>query len=79
SYERDSPYFPNGVPGSTLVTSSPALGYPVFSRGSTSGVSFWYGFAGVAEYLVNGRLAVGARFDIDHAQDYAPSAGLLYV
>ncbi|WP_230850573.1 cellulose synthase subunit BcsC-related outer membrane protein, partial [Burkholderia mallei] len=79
SYERDSPYFPNGLPGSTLVKSAPALGNPVFSRGSTRGVSFWYGFAGVAEYRVNGRLAVGARFDIDHAHDYAPSAGLLYV
>ncbi|MFA8320839.1 cellulose synthase subunit BcsC-related outer membrane protein [Burkholderia pseudomallei] len=79
SYERDSPYFPNGLPGSTLVKSAPALGNPVFSRGSTRGVSFWYGFAGVAEYRVNGRLAVGARFDIDHAHDYAPSAGLLYM
>ncbi|EEP83334.1 putative cellulose synthase operon protein C [Burkholderia mallei GB8 horse 4] len=79
SYERDSPYFPNGLPGSTLVKSAPALGNPVFSRGSTRGVSFWYGFADVAEYRVNGRLAVGARFDIDHAHDYAPSAGLLYV
>ncbi|MET5020850.1 cellulose synthase subunit BcsC-related outer membrane protein, partial [Burkholderia pseudomallei] len=71
SYERDSPFFPTGLPGSTHVKSAPALGNPVFSRGSTRGVSFWDGVAGVAEYRVNGRLAVGARFDIDHAHDYA--------
>ncbi|WP_171466339.1 cellulose synthase subunit BcsC-related outer membrane protein [Burkholderia thailandensis] len=79
SYERDSPYFPNGLPDSALVRSAPALGNPVFAHGSTRGASFWYGFAGVAEYRVNGRLAVGARFDVDHAHDYAPSAGMLYV
>ncbi|AOI38927.1 cellulose biosynthesis protein [Burkholderia oklahomensis EO147] len=79
SYERDSPYFPNGLPDSTLVKSAQALGNPVFSGGSTRGVSFWYGFTGVAEYRVNARLVVGARFDIDHAHDYAPSSGLVYV
>ncbi|WP_250504442.1 cellulose synthase subunit BcsC-related outer membrane protein [Caballeronia sp. AZ7_KS35] len=77
SYEKNSPYFPNGLPAvaglSPVDTSS--LIYP---GGSTRGVSFSYGLGATVEYRLNPQLALGARVSIDHSHDYAPSAGMIY-
>lgn len=77
SYEKDSPYFPNGLP-SVAGLSPVDAGQFKFSGGSTQGVSFSYGVAATVEYRVNPQLAVGARLSIDHSHDYAPSSGMVY-
>jgi hypothetical protein len=51
----------------------------VYSGGSTAGLSLSYGISGVVQYRFNPRLVAGLRFDIDHAHDYAPSSGMIYV
>ncbi|WP_370888273.1 cellulose synthase subunit BcsC-related outer membrane protein [Caballeronia sp. RCC_10] len=77
SYEKDSPYFPNGLP--TVAGLSPVdISQLKFTGGSTQGVSFSYGVAATVEYRLNPQLAVGARVSIDHSHDYAPSSGMIY-
>jgi len=77
SYEKDSPYFPNGLP--TVAGLSPVdISQLKFTGGSTQGVSFSYGVAATVEYRLNPQLAIGARVSIDHSHDYAPSSGMVY-
>lgn len=78
SYERDTPYFPIGVPGSGLK-SADALAGLVYGGSSTRGVSFSYGVNGIVEYRVNPHLSVGAQLHIDRSHDYAPSSALVYL
>jgi cellulose synthase operon protein C len=77
SYEKDSPYYPDGLPGAAQLPpgQNPNLVY----SGGSSGIGFSYGLTGVLQYRFNSRLVAGVRFDIDHAHDYAPSSGMIYV
>ncbi|MGN6668207.1 MAG: cellulose synthase subunit BcsC-related outer membrane protein, partial [Trinickia sp.] len=77
SYEKDSPYYPNGLPAAPNLPSAQSL--PVFTGSSTRGLGFSYGFSGAVEYRFNPHLAAGLRFDVDHSHDYAPSSGMIYV
>ncbi|SAK60061.1 hypothetical protein AWB76_02834 [Caballeronia temeraria] len=77
SYEKDSPYFPNGLPSVAGLAPVDTSGL-VYAGSSTHGVSFSYGFGATVEYRVNPQLALGARVSIDHSHDYAPSAGMIY-
>ncbi|WP_082754467.1 cellulose synthase subunit BcsC-related outer membrane protein [Burkholderia savannae] len=79
SYERNAPYFPNGLPNVPGLKPPQALGGLVFGGGSTRGVAFFYGVDGIVQYRVNPHLVIGARISIDHSHDYAPSSGLLYL
>lgn len=79
SYEKDSPYYPDGLPGAPPGLSAQNPGSLVYSGGSTAGLSLSYGITGVVQYRFNRRLVAGVRFDIDHAHDYAPSSGMIYV
>ncbi len=81
SYEKDSPYFPNGLPRFVAVDlgESPTGSNFVYGGSSTQGVSFSYGVSGVVQYRWNAHLVVGARVQIDHSHDYAPSAGMVYL
>ncbi|SEI71075.1 cellulose synthase subunit BcsC-related outer membrane protein [Paraburkholderia diazotrophica] len=81
AYEKDSPYYPNGLPsfygpGFPPLASGSNL---VYGGSSTQGVSFSYGISAIAQYRVNAHLVAGVRVEIDHAHDYAPSAGMVYV
>nr|WP_242539024.1 cellulose synthase subunit BcsC-related outer membrane protein [Trinickia acidisoli] len=78
SYEKDSPYYPDGLPSVAQLSSAQNLGSLVYTGGS-SGLGFSYGVSGVLEYRFNPRLVAGLRVDIDHAHDYAPSSGMIYV
>jgi hypothetical protein len=77
SYEKDSPYYPDGLPGAAQLPpgQNPNLVY----SGGSSGIGFSYGLTGVLQYRFNSRFVAGVRFDIDHAHDYAPSSGMIYV
>jgi tetratricopeptide (TPR) repeat protein len=79
SYEKDSPYYPDGLPVASNSPSAQSLANNFYSGGSTRGLSFSYGLSGVVEYRFNPHLAAGLRFDIDHAHDYAPSSGMVYL
>ncbi|MFM0048155.1 cellulose synthase subunit BcsC-related outer membrane protein [Caballeronia grimmiae] len=74
TYERDSPYFPVGLPASANVQGG---GNNVFKGGSGGGFS--YAFRGVLEYRFNPKLVAGVRLSIEHSHDYMPSAGMVYV
>jgi hypothetical protein len=76
AYEKDSPYFPIGLPSVAGLAASQSNN--VFGGSSTNGVSFSYGFAAVVQYRVNPYFVVGARLNIDHSHDYAPSSGMIY-
>lgn len=78
SYERDSPYFPNGLPRAVDANTARSLGSLVYTGGS-SAIGFSYGVSGTVQYRVNSRLVAGARVEIDHAHDYAPSSAMVYV
>ena len=78
AYEKDSPYFPNGLPSVAGLTPVANASDNVFSGGSTHGVSFSYGFAAVVQYRVSPYFVMGARLNIDHSHDYAPSSGMIY-
>ncbi|RDU99055.1 cellulose synthase subunit BcsC-related outer membrane protein [Trinickia dinghuensis] len=80
SYEKNSPYYPDGLPGApNMLPTQTLAGTQVFTGGSTRGLSFSYGVSGVVEYRFNPRLVAGLSVDIDHAHDYAPSSGMVYV
>ncbi|AXF20308.1 cellulose biosynthesis protein [Burkholderia pyrrocinia] len=78
SYERDTPYFPLGVPGSGLKSADTLAGL-AYGGSSTRGVSFSYGVNGIVEYRVNPHLSVGAQLHVDRSHDYAPSSALVYL
>ncbi len=77
SYERSSPIYPNGLPGSVSLQSPGGL--PPNPAGSTRGVSFLYGLTGTVDYRFNPHLVAGLMFDIDRSHDYAPSSAMIYV
>ncbi|KVN56307.1 cellulose synthase subunit BcsC-related outer membrane protein [Burkholderia stagnalis] len=79
SYERDSPYFPVGLPAGANARSADELARLVYGGSSTRGVSFSYGVNGIVEYRMNPHLSIGAQLRIDRSHDYAPSSGLLYL
>ena len=79
SYEKDSPYYPEGLPNAPPGLAPHNPGSLVFTGGSTAGLSLSYGVSGVVQYRFNRRLVAGLRFDIDHAHDYAPSSGMIYL
>ncbi|KVC22402.1 cellulose synthase subunit BcsC-related outer membrane protein [Burkholderia pseudomultivorans] len=79
SYERDTPYFPLGVPGVAGLKSADAIAALAYGGSSTRGVSFSYGVNGIVEYRVNPHLSVGAQLHIDRSHDYAPSSALVYL
>ncbi|HTH77271.1 MAG TPA: cellulose synthase subunit BcsC-related outer membrane protein, partial [Trinickia sp.] len=76
SYEKDSPYYPNGLPAGVP---QPPAGQSLVYTGGSGGIGFSYGLSGVVQYRFNPRLVAGLRVDIDHAHDYAPSSGMVYV
>jgi tetratricopeptide (TPR) repeat protein len=77
SYEKRSPYYPNGLPG--VLAAAPGLDTLVNSASSTRGVSFSYGIAGIVQYRFNQHLLAGAQLSIDRSHDYAPSSALVYL
>ncbi len=78
SYERNSPYYPDGLPSGVAAVSAQSLSSLVYTGGS-SGIGFSYGVSGIVQYRFNPRFVAGARFEIDHSNDYAPSSGMVYV
>lgn len=72
SYERNSPYYPNGLPAG--LGAAPGLESLVNAGSSTRGVVFSYGLAGVVEYRVDPHLVLGGQLSIDrsHAFDGSP-------
>jgi cellulose synthase operon protein C len=78
SYERNSPYYPNGLPSVVNAVSAQTLSSLVYA-GGWSGAGFSYGVSGVVQYRFNPRLVAGVRVEIDRSHDYAPSSGMLYV
>ncbi|CAN0619835.1 cellulose synthase operon protein C [Burkholderia multivorans] len=89
SYEKGSPYYPVGLPGSvnSLNLQQTPLGQNVlqtiaglaYTGSSTQGVSFWYGVSGIVEYRVNPHLSVGGQLSLDRSRDYAPSSAMVYL
>ncbi|CAG4890854.1 Cellulose synthase operon protein C [Paraburkholderia saeva] len=79
AYEKDSPYFPNGVPTVANPATAQQMAGNVFAGSSTRGVSFSYGVAGIVQYRFNPKLVAGARINIDRSHDYAPSSAMVYV
>ncbi|PTB17833.1 cellulose biosynthesis protein [Trinickia symbiotica] len=79
SYERDSAFYPDGLPAAPNLPSAQAAANNVFAGSSTRGLSFSYGLSGVVQYRFNPHWVAGLRIDIDHAHDYAPSSGMVYV
>jgi tetratricopeptide (TPR) repeat protein len=77
SYEKSSPYYPNGLPAALVV--APGLGTLVNPASSTRGVAFSYGLAGIVQYRFNPYLLAGAQLSIDRSHDYAPSSALVYL
>lgn len=78
SYERNSPYFPNGLPSGVSAASAQTLS-SLFYAGGSSGLGFSYGVRGTVQYRFSPRFVAGARVEIDHAHDYAPSSAMVYV
>jgi len=80
SYERSSPFYPNGLPASAALNPA-ALNNSnnVYGASSTRGVSFLYGLTGVVEHRFSPHLVAGLLFDIDRSHDYAPSSAMVYV
>ena len=78
SYERDSPYYPNGLPNTPSARASAATLATLVYRGGTSGIGFSYGFTGTLEYRFNPRLVAGVQLAIDRSHDYAPSSAMVY-
>jgi cellulose synthase operon protein C len=78
AYEKDSPFYPNGLPGGPNLPTGQNPGNNVYPGGS-SGIGFSYGLTGAVEYRFNPHFLAGLRVDIDHAHDYAPSSGMVYV
>ncbi|MFM2464379.1 cellulose synthase subunit BcsC-related outer membrane protein [Paraburkholderia sp. RL17-368-BIF-A] len=80
SYERSSPFYPNGLPASAALNPA-ALSNSnnVYGASSTRGVSFLYGLTGVVEHRFSPNLVAGLLFDIDRSHDYAPSSAMVYV
>ncbi|SAL00721.1 cellulose synthase domain-containing protein [Caballeronia arationis] len=74
TYERDSPYFPIGLPASSSVQGG---GDNVFKGGSGGGFS--YAFRGALQYRFSPKLVAGVRLSIEHSHDYVPSAAMVYV
>jgi Tfp pilus assembly protein PilF len=90
SYEKDSPYYPNGLPALNsasaalndlwkTASSAPGFGSLVNTASSTHGVAFSYGLSGIVQYRFNRYLVAGAQLSIDRSHDYAPSSALLYM
>jgi cellulose synthase operon protein C len=77
SYEKNSPYYPNGLPAALAVP--PGSENPVNPASSTRGVAFSYGLAGIVQYRFNRHLLAGAQLSIDRSHDYAPSSALVYL
>jgi Flp pilus assembly protein TadD len=77
SYEKNSPYYPNGLPAG--LGAAPGLGTLVNAASSTRGVAFSYGLAGIVQYRFNQHLLAGAQLSIDRSHDYAPSSALVYL
>ncbi|WP_341315795.1 cellulose synthase subunit BcsC-related outer membrane protein [Paraburkholderia sp. IMGN_8] len=77
SYEKDSPYYPNGLPNG--LSSVAGLDSLVNTASSTRGVAFSYGLSGIVQYRFNKYLVAGAQLSIDRSHDYAPSSALLYL
>jgi tetratricopeptide (TPR) repeat protein len=78
AYEKDSPYFPNGLPSGMNAASAQTLSSLVY-RGGSSGIGFSYGVSGVVQYRFNSRWVAGVRVDIDRSHDYAPSSAMIYL
>jgi len=79
SYERSSPFYPNGLPAAASLQPPGALNNDSYPSSSTRGISFLYGLTGTVEYRFNPHLVAGLLFDIDRSHDYAPSSALVYV
>lgn len=77
SYEKNSPYYPNGLPAG--LAAAPGLDTLVNTASSTRGVAFSYGLAGTVQYRFNPYLLAGAQLSIDRSHDYAPSSALVYL
>ena len=77
SYEKNSPYYPNGLPAGLALT--PGLESQVNTGSSTRGVAFSYGLAGTVQYRFSPYLLAGAQLSIDRSHDYAPSSALVYL
>nr|WP_246279037.1 cellulose synthase subunit BcsC-related outer membrane protein [Paraburkholderia ultramafica] len=77
SYEKNSPYYPNGLPAG--LGAAPGLDALVNTGSSTRGVAFSYGLAGIVQYRFNPYLLAGAQLSIDRSHDYAPSSALVYL
>lgn len=78
SYEKNSPFYPDGLPSAPGLPPAQTLGN-LFYTGGSSGIGFSYGVSGVVQYRFNPRFLAGMRLAIDHAHDYAPSSATLYV
>ncbi|MGN6233188.1 MAG: cellulose synthase subunit BcsC-related outer membrane protein [Trinickia sp.] len=78
SYEKDAPFYPVGVPIAPDQLSAQGAGL-VHTGSSTNGLGFSYGFRGIVEYRFNPHLVAGLSVNIDHAHDYAPSSGMVYM
>jgi predicted Zn-dependent protease len=90
SYEKDSPYYPNGLPALNSTSAAlnalwksagaaPGFGSLVNTGSSTRGVAFSYGLSGIVQYRFNAYLVAGMQLSIDRSHDYAPSSALLYM
>ncbi|CAD6507633.1 Beta-barrel assembly-enhancing protease [Paraburkholderia metrosideri] len=77
SYEKNAPYFPNGLP--SVLTAPSASDSGVNAGSSTRGVAFSYGLAGIVQYRFSPHLLAGAQLSIDRSHDYAPSSALVYL
>jgi cellulose synthase operon protein C len=77
AYERNSPFYPNGLPSGVNAVSAQTLSSLVYP-GGWSGAGFSYGVSGVVQYRFNPRLVAGVRLQIDRSHDYAPSSGMVY-
>lgn len=78
SYEKNSPYYPDGLPSGAGLPPGQSFGNLVHAGGS-SALGFSYGVSGMVQYRFNGHVVVGARVAIDHAHDYAPSSAMVYM
>lgn len=78
SYQRNSPYYPDGLPSGVDAVSAQSLSSLVYAGGS-SGIGFSYGVSGIVQYRFDPRFVMGTRVEIDHSHDYAPSSAMVYV
>jgi len=74
TYERDSPYFPKGLPASPNVQDTVGK----IDEGGAGG-GFSYAVRASVQYRLNPKLVAGIRIDVEHSHDYAPSAAMVYV